>query len=363
MNHQPESSAVALFVAHLASSGHSVGLMTLSNSSSLRDRLNWRFFASSVAVFLLAAVLLVLAWFAWGSLFGLGEPRNAVGRATAALTTVGALGASVYIVLRYRSQSLAERGEARDVETHQREALVNATRLLDSDVASTRIAGVLILTEIADTYGGKYIQQVVSILTGYLRTKHSEDESGHDRAVESTILQTIEEHVQADRVDDASAGYRSWSRCSFNFEDAELWTRIRISGARFDGEVNFSGAMFNSFVVFEDTVFRGDLLLEAARFKELFVFRGVRVDGTLDADYARFESIATLIGSTVGGDLSLRSSVFEFRLYAPDLEVRGEKRLFHARFALEGGHRFPVSWEVGDGLPIGTRWMSAAQEG
>ena len=72
---------------------------------------------------------------------------------------------------------------------------MDATRLLDSDVASTRIAGVMVLAEIADTYRGNYRQSVVDILCGYLRTWHREEEKGHDAAVESAILSVIATHV------------------------------------------------------------------------------------------------------------------------------------------------------------------------
>ena len=188
------------------------------NGARSKSSLNWNLFLWCASVFALTAVLLVIAWWLWGIVGDLKtEP---VGRATSALTTVGGLGGAVFLTVKYRAHSLAERQEDRDIEaahrdadangrakeiykaqllTQRRQALVDATSLLGSDVAATRIAGITVLAEIADTYKGNYRQQVVDILCGYLRTTHKDDERGHDNAVESTILNILASHLRKQR--------------------------------------------------------------------------------------------------------------------------------------------------------------------
>lgn len=130
-----------------------------------------------------------------------------------ALTLVGGVGAVAYLVIKYQERQQAKRNEerARREETREENRLINtkmqdAVNQLGSDKVSTRIAGVYALTDIADTYRGRYRQRVVDILCGYLRsdrTSYALDEFGNtvkdefgrlvksgssDEAVESTIL-------------------------------------------------------------------------------------------------------------------------------------------------------------------------------
>ena len=97
--------------------------------------------------------------------------------AATSLTIVGGVGAVAYLVIKYQERQQAGRDEERAKREERREEdrLVNtkmqdAVDQLGSDRASTRIAGVYALTDVADTYGGGYRQRVVDILGGYLRS-------------------------------------------------------------------------------------------------------------------------------------------------------------------------------------------------
>ena len=97
--------------------------------------------------------------------------------AATSLTIVGGVGAVAYLVIKYQERQQAGRDEerAKREECREEDRLVNtkmqdAVDQLGSDRASTRIAGVYALTDVADTYGGGYRQRVVDILCGYLRS-------------------------------------------------------------------------------------------------------------------------------------------------------------------------------------------------
>ena len=62
----------------------------------------------------LALLILILSWILWGCLAGLSQPELESARATTALTTVGGLGGSVYLIVRYRAQDIAEKQQTTD---------------------------------------------------------------------------------------------------------------------------------------------------------------------------------------------------------------------------------------------------------
>ena len=123
-----------------------------------------------------------------------------------ALTLVGGVGAVAYLVIKYQEQQQAGRAEKREEDRIVDTKMQDAINQLGSDKASTRIAGVYALTDIADRYTGRYRQRVVDILCGYLRSDRSRqpvwDASGHlvesvasDEAVESTILSVMRDRL------------------------------------------------------------------------------------------------------------------------------------------------------------------------
>lgn len=140
-----------------------------------------------------------------------------------ALTLVGGVGAVAYLVIKYQERQQAGRDEerAKREEDREKDRLVNtkmqdAVDQLGSDRASTRIAGVYALTDVADTCGGGYRQRVVDILCGYLRSdretyllgadgKPATDQprpGDADKAVESTIFSVMRDHLRKERRND-----------------------------------------------------------------------------------------------------------------------------------------------------------------
>ena len=286
---------------------------------------NLRLLIWCALVFVATGFLLWGAWVAWGApWFGnLSAADQAVGRATSALTTVGGLGGAVFLTVRYREHSLAERQEERDVIAAQRQALVDATRLLDSDVASTRIAGVTILAEIADTYRSSYRQQVVDILCGYLRTNHKDEEKGHDPAVESAIMNTIAAHLRRSRFDkngeiafeQSLKDEQLWCDCTFDFHNAVFVENVNFTNVIFGKSVNFSGTSFTDDAYFWGATFTGDAYFWGATFSGGAYFWGATFSGGAYFSGATFTGGAyfsgvTFSGVTFSGDSSFRQATF-----------------------------------------------------
>lgn len=203
-----------------------------------------KLFWQCVGVFILTAILLVAAWLLWGELFNL-KGEN-VGRATSALTTVGGLGGAVFLTVKYRERSSAER-----TETDER--LVSAVSQLGSSWPQVRIAGVYALEVLAY---GDYKQRVVNILCGYLRTHRENDE-----AVESSILQVVSNHL---RKRPSSKSNRAttqgvtedqlWSSCLIDLHSVTLTEHFDFGGATLN-VVDFGDATID-YVLFDGATFK-----------------------------------------------------------------------------------------------------------
>lgn len=215
--------------------------------------------------------------------------------AATSLTIVGGVGAVAYLVIKYQERQQAGRDEerAKREECREEDRLVNtkmqdAVDQLGSDRASTRIAGVYALTDVADTYGGGYRQRVVDILCGYLRSdretyplgadgKSATDQprSGDaDKAVESTIIAVMRNHLLKERKDDNREirvqqivrDDQLWCDCAFdlhgvafhegvNFMESTFECYTNLCGSVFKGYVNFCKANFN-IVDFREATFK-----------------------------------------------------------------------------------------------------------
>lgn len=290
-------------------------------------------FVWCAVIFAVTGVFLVIAWQLWGSpTFGNlgGYPT---GRATASLTTVGGLGGAVFLTVKYRAHSLAERQEDRQaaeelraLESHQtmlvaqqRQAVADATRLLDSDVASTRIAGVTILAEIADTYLDSRQQQVVDILCGYLRTEHSSEEKGHDPAVESAILNTFASHLkkppspEVDQLDDPeqlTEDAELWCDCRFDLHGATFTEPVNLNGVTFGCEVDFSSAVFKKSVEFRGANFLNSASISEACFMAPAAFEKAAFGGPTSFSNVLFEDYAVFVGTRFEKDAMFQSVTF-----------------------------------------------------
>ena len=259
------------------------------------------------------------------------------------LTTIGGIGGTGYLVIKYRERASAERAE-RDAEQDRAEQrLLSGVQQLGSGSPQVRIAGVYSLADAADTYRGEYRQRVVSILCGYLRTQRSErrtivnEQDGpeqsseekvyvsHDGAVESTVLEVLVRHLRKrcektkhrGAVTQLVEDDQLWCDCTIDLHDAVLTEIADFRGATFN-DASFRGATFN------DASFRG------ATFKR-------------DANF---------------WDATFTNADFQDATFTNDASFRG------ATFSRSAPPRgLPPGRVDEDGLPHGARWADADDEG
>ena len=188
------------------------------------------------------------------------------------LTTIGGIGGTGYLVIKYRERASAERAE-RDAEQDRAEQrLLSGVQQLGSGSPQVRIAGVYSLADVADTYRGEYRQRVVSILCGYLRTQRGEwrtivnEQDGpeqsseekvyvsHDGAVESTVLEVLVRHLRKrcektkhrEAVTQLVEDDQLWCDCTIDLHDAVLTEIADFRGATFTNAANFWDATFTN---------------------------------------------------------------------------------------------------------------------
>ena len=196
------------------------------------------------------------------------------------LTTIGGIGGTGYLVIKYRERASAERAE-RDAEQDRAEQrLLSGVQQLGSESPQVRIAGVYSLASVADTYRGEYRQRVVSILCGYLRTQRGEwrtivnEQDGleqsseekvyvsHDGAVESTVLEVLIRHLRKRRektkhreaVTQLVEDDQLWCDCTIDLHDAVLTEIADFERATFN-DADFQDATFKRDANFWDATF------------------------------------------------------------------------------------------------------------
>lgn len=247
------------------------------------------------------------------------------------LTTIGGIGGTGYLVIRYRERASAERAEKmaelarKDVEQEKAEQkLLNAVQQLGSESPQVRIAGVYSLADVADTYRGDYRQRVVNILCGYLRTPRgtwetvadtnaSMDESAtrkvyvsHDGAVESTVLEVLTGHLRKRRASSSSSREvaqeveddQLWCDCTIDLHGAVIRERFDFSGTALGADVNAQGAQFLGDVNFRDASFSCRVDFSCTTFRKYADFRSAAFDCPSDLQQARFVSNADFRDST-----------------------------------------------------------------
>ena len=210
---------------------------------------------------------------------GAGAGAGSLDLVKVSLTTIGGIGGTGYLVIKYRERASAERAE-RDAEQDRAEQrLLSGVQQLGSGSPQVRIAGVYSLADVADTHRGEYRQRVVSILCGYLRTQRGEwrtivnEQDGpeqsseekvyvsHDGAVESTVLEVLVRHLRKRREKTKHRGAvtqlveddQLWCDCTIDLHDAVLTEIANFQGATFTN-ANFQGATFTN-VNFQDATF------------------------------------------------------------------------------------------------------------
>ena len=230
-----------------------------------------------------------------------------------ALTLVGGVGAVAYLVIKYQEQQQAGRAEKREKDRIVDTKMQDAINQLGSDKASTRIAGVYALTDIADTYRGGYRQRVVDILCGYLRSDRETYPLGEDgkpatglprsgdadKAVESTILSMFVAHLKkGPRDENGDVTLRQqvrndqlWCDCSFDLHGATFHEDVRLIGTTFEHGLNFQGTKFERGANFSGAHFTGGANFVMAEFRTSAVFSGIQGQPSFRFEECKFNKI------------------------------------------------------------------------
>ena len=300
------------------------------------------------------ALLSVARWMTnWRSA---GDEANPLDIVKVSLTTIGGIGGTGYLVIKYRERASAERAE-RDAEQNRAEQrLLSGVQQLGSGSPQVRIAGVYSLADVADTYRGEYRQRVVSILCGYLRTQRGErrtivnEQDGpeqsseekvyvsHDGAVESTVLEVLVRHLHKrcektkhrEAVTQLVEDDQLWCDCTIDLHDAVLTEFANFRDATFNRYADFRGATFNRYADFERATFTNAN------------FRGATFNRYANFWDATFTSFADFERATFTHDADFQDATF-------------------SRSAPPRG--LPPGRVDKDGLPHGARWADADDEG
>ena len=296
-----------------------------------------------------------------------------------ALTLVGGVGAVAYLVIKYQERQQAGRAEKREKDRAVDTKVQDAINQLGSDKASTRIAGVYALTDIADRYKDSYRQRVADILCGYLRSDRANyalDELGQpvknayghlvksgdsDEAVESTILSVMRDRLRKERKDETGETIvrqtvdddQLWCACTFDLHEATFHGAVDLThstfecvpcfrGTKFERRANFGGAHFAGYADFRGAHFAGYADFGGAHFAG-----GAGFTGVMDFGWAEFRGGAAFSG--IQGQPS-----FGFEKCKFNREFRGAD-------AYTWGP-IPIP-EDNDGLPAGAVWKDFPEEG
>jgi len=219
-----------------------------------------------------------------------------------ALAMVGGIGGVGYLVIRYRERQAAFREEERVLNKDLEEKMMTAITMLgNKDAPSTRIAGVYMLADIADTQKGSYQQRVVDILCGYLRTEREKD-----NAVESTILNIFRIHLLEFRLNqDYSISVKQlladdqlW--CDYNIDlHGTMFCEVTdFGGATFTKEADFIKAKFTEFAYFREAIFTNSAYFRKTDFKNITDFQEATFTKVAYFGEADFKDIANFIGAT-----------------------------------------------------------------
>ena len=282
-----------------------------------------------------------------------------------ALTLVGGVGAVAYLVIKYQERQQAKRNEerARREETREEDRLINtkmqdAVNQLGSDKVSTRIAGVYALTDIADTYRGRYRQRVVDILCGYLRsdrTSYALDEFGNtvkdefgrlvksgssDEAVESTILDMFAVHLRKERrsredevtVRQQVEDDQLWCDCRFDFHGTAFHGVVSFADFMFENETGFSDVIFEGAADFSDATFKGTADFSNATFESTADFSNATSEGTAVFSDATFESTADFSNATFKDRAVFSDATSEDTVFFPDATFKDMADFSNTKF-------------------------------
>ena len=298
------------------------------------------------------------------------------------LTTIGGIGGTGYLVIKYRERASAERADAE-------QRLLSGVQQLGSGSPQVRIAGVYSLADVADTYRGEYRQRVVSILCGYLRTQRGEwrtivnEQDGpeqsseekvyvsHDGAVESTVLEVLVRHLRKRRektkhreaVTQLVEDDQLWCDCTIDLHDAVLTEIANFGGATFTNVAYFWGATFTNVANFGGATFTNNANFGGATFTNVANFQGATFNR-----YAYFWD-ATFTNNANFWDATFNVANFERATFTNvanfwDATFNHDANFWDATFSRSAPPRGLPPGRVDEtGLPHGARWADADDEG
>jgi len=276
---------------------------------------------------ILALVLFgILAWHwaGWKILYALpvvdatGDPINPIELLKIILPIIGGIGAVAYLVIKYQERNAKKREEKRAEEEIERvledrveTRMVSAIKMLGDTAASTRLSGVYALSGIADSNRGDYKQRVVEVLCGYLRTSRNEPHK-KDSAVESTIINTMREHLQTATVKHQSGKFTTrklkddqlWCECVFDFHGTHFTVRVDFSGSAFKRAASFTnttfanGASFLGATLGDGTSFDRATILGVPSFERAVFLGDISFDCLLPTD-STFSDASFVEGSKI----------------------------------------------------------------
>ena len=309
---------------------------------------------------------------------GAGVGAGSLDLVKVSLTTIGGIGGTGYLVIKYRERASAERAE-RDAEQNRAEQrLLSGVQQLGSGSPQVRIAGVYSLADVADTHRGEYRQRVVSILCGYLRTQRGEwrtivnEQDGpeqssekkvyvsHDGAVESTVLEVLVRHLRKrcektkhrEAVTQLVEDDQLWCDCAIDLHDAVLTEIADFEHATFNRDAHFLHATFNRDAHFGGATFNHNAHFGGATFNDAYFW-----DATFNRD-ARFWGATfnhvNFWDATFTHNAHFRGATF----------TNGIADFQDATFSRSAPPMgLPPEQVDEDGLPHGARWADADDEG
>ena len=366
-----------------------------------KEEMGRLFVAIAIWVVLAIGAFLVATWWLGRVLpwqLKLDSETQAESIVKIALTLVGGVGAVAYLVIKYQEQQQAGRAEKREKDRIVDTKMQDAINQLGSDKASTRIAGVYALADIADTYRGGYRQRVVDILCGYLRSDRETYPLGEDgkpatglprsgdadKAVESTILSMFVAHLKkGPRDENGDVTLRQqvrndqlWCDCSFDLHGATFHEDVRLIGTTFEHGLNFQGTKFERGANFSGAHFTGGASFSGAHFTGGASFSGAHFTGGADFLMAHFTGGADFGGADLDG-ANFSGAHFtgganfvmaEFRTSAVFSGIQGQPSFRFEECKFNKIFRGAYEWgpipipEDNDGLPAGAVWKDFLEE-
>lgn len=315
---------------------------------------------SCVRGVMVALLVLVGAWIMWGWA-GLDEQSPA--RATVALTTVGGLGGSVFLIVKYRAQELVEEQHLISRRDHGDEMIDKALELFASTSPLKRVSGARQLIRLSDGHDDiAYQQRIVNEFCTFL--KLSQGRCVEDILIEKIFLESVKERASGSREGSLS----SWCKCRFDFRGICFASCVDLSMCVFQNRVDWTGARFLEDALFSGATFEVSPLFSGVDFGGMAKFDGCKFKSEEDVDFSLslFKGKASFVDVSFGGGVSfgqVRSkedgsgddAFDEIPTFCADADFSG---------AVFGGEaNFGLSGRVGEDVPVCCFEGSARFEG